>query len=126
MKLNPSIHFPEHHAADALKKKIRQPHPKVRREGRGAFERLCEDDESVVNCHQHQCHGDANICLAAVRTDSQGDADQCKANARKRKGDLLVELHFCRGGVRAVLFCLGDALAKFALANGDISISVMH
>ena len=90
--LNTPVRPPKQHHADGLKNKIRQPEDQVGREFWPRGQGFAEDDEAVIDQHQHEGNGDADVGLAPVHADAEGNADERKAETREGKRDLTVHL----------------------------------
>ena len=61
---------------------------------RFALECLPENNKTVVEEDEYQCHGHTRGRLASVRPNAEWNADQREADRSKRKGDLAMQLHF--------------------------------
>src|ERR1044071_5491906 len=55
--LDAAIGTPKEHCADRLEDKVRQPKDQMRKVLSSRFQRLPENEEAVIEHHQHQGHG---------------------------------------------------------------------
>src|SRR5665213_2606613 len=92
-KLNSPVCAPEQNCADSLENKIRQPDDEMRRKFGSRGERFAENDEAVINQHEAERDGHADIRFAAMHADAQRNADERKAKTGERKGELPVHFH---------------------------------
>src|SRR5258708_23642960 len=97
-RLNALVRPPEQHDADGLENEIGQPQDQVREPFGPRLQGLAEDKKAVIDQHQHQRHGDAGGGFAAMRPDSQRNANQREPHAGKRKCHLTMALHSHRLG----------------------------
>ena len=93
LTLDSTIRAPEKDDSHSLKDKVRQPKNQMRRKVRARFQRLSQDEETVVDHDQDQRDGDPDAGFASMRPDAKGNAHQRKRDAREGKCDLAMELH---------------------------------
>src|SRR5258705_2624754 len=78
--------------ADGLEQEVWRPDQQMRKAVGPCIERLANENETVINCHENQCNGDAEGGFTAMSPDPQGNANEREANARKRKSGLAMYL----------------------------------
>ena len=106
---------PKQDRADGLKNEVGQPNDQMGRPLGMGVEGLAQQNEAVVNRDEAQGDGDADVGLAPMNADSQRDAEQGKAEARERKGNLPMNLDANRGDqIFALLFPLPPGFTQFA------------